>query len=248
MSFEALEIPPFHEIAHFRGGRSPREGYQRGGCLKFFGPTEKIAEQPDFKEAISLARGRSIVGENRLMNLYLLIRFYLPRLQPGSIVEFGSYRGGSALFMARLASIHLPGAQVFGLDTFEGMPETDKSVDAHSKGDFSDTLHSEVESARVAAGLDNLRFVKVLFQDTEAAYTAGPIALAHIDCDIYSAAAFAYDAIKPKMVPGGYVVFDDATESSCIGATEAVESLLVRRDGLLSEQIYPHFVFRYPPL
>jgi hypothetical protein len=48
------------------------------------------------------------------------------------------------------------------------------------------------------------------------------------------------------MVPGGYMVFDDATVSSCLGATEAVESLLIRRDGLSSEQIWPHFVFRAP--
>jgi hypothetical protein len=46
------------------------------------------------------------------------------------------------------------------------------------------------------------------------------------------------------MVPGGYMVFDDATYSSCLGATEAVETLAIRRDGLNSEQIYPHFVFR----
>ncbi len=52
--------------------------------------------------------------------------------------------------------------------------------------------------------------------------------------------------VKPVMVPGGYLVFDDATYSSCLGATEAVESLLVRRDGLNSEQISPQFVFRYP--
>jgi hypothetical protein len=46
------------------------------------------------------------------------------------------------------------------------------------------------------------------------------------------------------MIPGGYLVFDDATVSSCLGATEAVEDLLIRRDGLNSEQIFPHFVFR----
>ena len=45
---------------------------------------------------------------------------------------------------------------------------------------------------------------------------------------------------------GGYYVFDDATVSSCIGATEVVEDLVIRRDGLNSEQIYPHFVFRAP--
>ena len=42
------------------------------------------------------------------------------------------------------------------------------------------------------------------------------------------------------------LVFDDATTPTCIGATEAVEDLVVRRDGLSSEQIYPHYVFRAP--
>jgi hypothetical protein len=46
------------------------------------------------------------------------------------------------------------------------------------------------------------------------------------------------------MVAGGYYVFDDATVSSCLGATEMVEDLPIRRDGLSAEQIVPHFVFR----
>ena len=72
----------------------------------------------------------------------------------------------------------------------------------------------------------------------------GPVALAHIDADIYSAIAFAYDAVKIHAVPGAYVVFDDATVPSCLGATEAVEELLIRRDWLHAEQISPQFVFR----
>jgi len=48
------------------------------------------------------------------------------------------------------------------------------------------------------------------------------------------------------MVPGGYIVLDDALFSSCLGATEVVEDLMIRRDGLNSEQIYPHYVFRAP--
>jgi hypothetical protein len=46
------------------------------------------------------------------------------------------------------------------------------------------------------------------------------------------------------MVDGGYIIFDDATTSTCIGATEVVEDLIIRRDGLNSEQAWPHFVFR----
>jgi hypothetical protein len=64
--------------------------------------------------------------------------------------------------------------------------------------------------------------------------------------DIHAAVAAAYEAVRGAMVPGGYLVFDDATVSSCLGATEVVETLAIRRDGLSSEQIYPHFVFRAP--
>lgn len=46
------------------------------------------------------------------------------------------------------------------------------------------------------------------------------------------------------LAPGGYLVFDDATISSCLGATEVVENLAIRRDGLNSEQVFPHVVFR----
>jgi hypothetical protein len=70
------------------------------------------------------------------------------------------------------------------------------------------------------------------------------VLLAHIDCDVYASVAFAWDAVKPCMASGGYVVFDDAHVSSCLGATEAVENLPIRRDGLNCEQIWPHFVFR----
>ncbi len=46
------------------------------------------------------------------------------------------------------------------------------------------------------------------------------------------------------MVQGGYIIFDDANVSSCIGATEAVEEI-IQRDCMYSEQIWPHYVFRH---
>jgi len=47
------------------------------------------------------------------------------------------------------------------------------------------------------------------------------------------------------MVGAGYYIFDDATTSSCLGATEAAEEVLIQRDHLCSEQIFPHFAFRH---
>ncbi len=85
-----------------------------------------------------------------------------------------------------------------------------------------------------------------MYNDTAPQLVKGvkKVPLAHIDCDIFSAVAYSYDLVKEYMVRGGYIVFDDATVSSCLGATEAVETLAIRRDGLNSEQIYPQFVFR----
>ena len=128
------------------------------------------------------------------------------------------------------------------------MPATDASIDAHNKGDFADVDLGELSDYARKCGIDNITFVKGMFEDTapETLRTVGNVALAHIDCDIYSAVAFSYDAVRGFMVEGGYVAFDDAIYSSCLGATEAVEELVIRRDGLNCEQVFPHFVFRAP--
>jgi hypothetical protein len=229
-------------------GRNPYEGYQRASGLKFTDLPDKIFAQSDYQAAFALAESRTVCLGPRLLNLYLLIRYFLPKLKPGAILEFGSYRGGSAMFMAKLAQIHLPGTQVYALDTFGGMPSIDPTIDSHHAGDFADTAIEEIAAAKDAAGLGNLHLVKGLFDQTTPSLlrTCGPVALAHIDCDIYHPAIYAWEQVAPVMVPGGYIVFDDATEASCLGATQAVEDI-VARYGVRSEQIDPHYVFRYPP-
>lgn len=136
--------------------------------------------------------------------------------------------------------------KVFALDTYEGMPQTDKNVDAHNAGNFSDAEIESLQARIDELKLDNMVLVKGLIEHTNESVMerAGKVSLAHIDCDIASAVKYSYDGVKAHMVEGGYIVFDDATVSSCIGATEVVEDIVIRRDGLNSEQIWPHFVFR----
>jgi len=229
-----------------RKGRNVYEGYQRGWGLQFGKLRDAVASDPLYQEAVGLAVGRTIVMEHNRMNIYLIMRFFLQRAARGHIVEFGSYLGGNAIFMAFVAAKLYPGMKVFALDTYEGMPPTDKAVDAHNQGDFSGVDLEELREYAARIGLDNVEFVKGYFDDTAPGVLAqaGKVSLAHIDCDILPSVRSSYEQVKPYMAEGGYLVLDDATMSSCIGATEAVEDLLIRRDGLNSEQIYPHFVFR----
>lgn len=230
----------------FIKGRCLKDGYTRGIGLRFGDIKEPLLRDKLFNEAYDAAKGRTIVGLERLMNLYLIIRFYLNKVPSGHIVEFGSYKGGSAIFMAYIAKQLYPDMKVYALDTFAGMPQTDSKKDIHSNGDFKDTCYDDLVEYKNSLNLDNLEIVKGLFQDTTEYILkeAKNIALTHIDCDIYSAVQYSYDTIKKYLVNEGYIIFDDATAATCIGATEAVEDLLIRRDGLNSEQIYPHFVFR----
>jgi predicted O-methyltransferase YrrM len=215
--------------------------------LQFGGLREKVLADPLYQEALSLAKGRTILAEANRMNLFLLLRFYLSDLLFGHIVEFGSYLGGNAIFMAYVVNVLYPGMKVLALDTFSGMPPTDRSVDAHGAGDFAGVDYDGLCEYIEKIGLKNLELHKGLFEDTaiDSLKEAKHIRLAHIDCDIYPSVDYSYEAVKPYMVDGGYMVFDDATVSSCLGATEVVEDKVIRADGLNSEQIYPHFVFRW---
>lgn len=243
----SFDLPELRGITiGVRQGRNVYEGYQRGWGLQFGGLKEKILRDTLYKEAFAIAKDRTIMSEENRMNIFLLLRFFLDKIPFGHIVEYGSYRGGSAIFMAYIVQKLYPGMKVFALDSFEGMPQTDKNVDAHNVGDFSDVDINQLQSYANKLDLENLILVKGFFENTNDSVMAqaGKISFAHIDCDIAPAVKYSYENVRPFMVDGGYIVFDDATVSSCIGATEVVEDLLIRRDGLNSEQIWPHFVFR----
>lgn len=227
-------------------GRNTKEGYSRGWGLQFDGLREKVLADPIYHDAEQLAKGRTIQAEACRMNLYLIARFYLEKLESGDIIEFGSYRGGSAIFLAAVAKAIGLDSHVWALDTFEGMPKTDLTIDLHRSGDFDDVDYDEMVAYSKSIGLDNLTFVRGLFEDTapQVLDRSKPIALAHIDCDIKAAVGYSYEVVKDRMIDGGYIAFDDAHYSSCLGATEIVEDIVIRRDGKNCEQIYPHFVFR----
>jgi predicted O-methyltransferase YrrM len=244
-------FPPENEI---KNGRSAWDSYARGWGIEFGGLRDDVLADPVYREAYALANGRTIQAENCRINVFLILKYFLPKLlkenASGSIVEFGSFRGGSAIFFAAVCERLGLDVKVYGLDTFQGMPTTDKAIDAHNTGDFGDVDLDELRGYVRQCGLEqSLEFLRGTFEETAPGLLgrANPVLLSHIDCDIQSSVAFAWEAVKAHMRPGGYVVFDDAHASGCLGATEAVEDLVIRRDGLNCEQIWPHFVFRVWP-
>jgi predicted O-methyltransferase YrrM len=231
-----------------RDGRNVRAGYTRGMELEFGQIAQACADDAMFQQAMAASHNRSIVMQRKLMNIMLIMRF--SSFNPaGHIIEFGSYRGGSALYMAALARQLGLAAKVFALDTFAGMPATDEALDNHQAGDFKDSDFDGLVALRDRMGLDNLVILRGLFEDTVKLIAPEDrrFSLVHADSDIYPSMRFSLDWVKPLMVQGGFIVCDDPLTSTCIGAMQAVEESLVRA-GALAEQVYPHLVYRWPVL
>lgn len=252
--FEQAYNGYFGDLPENIRGRNLRGGYARGSGIEFSN-FHKILYEKDklWCEAMKIAttlhksgQFRSITSEQKLANIYLILKYFWVEAPAGHIVEFGSFRGGSAAFMAYVIDKIAPGVKVFALDTFTGMPKTDPNKDQHKEGDFSDNNLDDVRSYIDDAGIRNVELVQGLFENTvkDLLPRVGKVSLSHIDCDIYSACVTAYQGVKPYMVKNGFYVLDDPTFGSCLGAFEFVEDFLIRGDGLSAEQVFPHMVFR----
>jgi hypothetical protein len=229
-------------------GRCIYEGYQRGTPLKYGALADAVWLDPEFRKALAAARlpaVRTMITEERLMNLFLIIKFFLGDLASQNIIEFGSFRGGGAIFMAMLLREYHPRARVYGLDTFEGMPEIRKGVDNPPPDDFAAVDLKKIRQTTESLGLKNIEFVKGPIEETAPVVyeREGPFGIAHVDLVLYSSVAYAHSSVWPHMTPGGYVINDDATEPTCPGATQAIEEL-IRKEHVSTEQVWPHIVLR----
>ncbi len=237
------EGPPGASAA-WESGRNIQAGYVRGLGLQSGELVPMIEADPDWNFAVEASQGRSLVQEHSLMNLFLILK-YAPLT--GNVIEFGSYAGGSALFMAALAQRLRPGCRVYALDTYEGMPEVEAGIDHHHAGQFGDAHVGEIEAVRRRYGLDNLVLVKGLFDEAffDIPQSERRFFLSHVDCDIHASMLSAIRLSREHLADAGYMVFDDPLYSTCLGAMKAVETELIQRAGLHAEQVYPHLVYRH---
>jgi len=133
---------------------------------------------------------------------------------PGCIVELGVYQGGALRALAG----ELREKQCFGFDTFAGMPvEACSTGDFHKPGEFADTSLQAVNDAMPA----NVKLIAGVFPESAAGFDQ-PICFAHVDMDLEKSTADAIVWLRPRMVSGGIVLFDDYQWRNCPGVANAI--------------------------
>jgi len=173
-----------------------------------------------FQNYYSIAAPRTLVGPERCYVLYTLLMQVVQ--MEGDIVECGVYKGGTAAMLVRvIAEKGGGGKKLYLFDTFSGMPDTDKDRDLVIKGEFSDTSAEEVERFVGEPEITVIR--KGFIPETFAGLESLRFAFAHIDVDIYRSIIDSLEFIWPRLLPGGFIVFDDYGFPSCPGARQAVD-------------------------
>ena len=149
----------------------------------------------------------------------------------GCFVEVGVFQGGSAIHLHKLACDQ--GRELFLYDTFEGMPHFEPGLDSHPLGDFAACSASKVQDLCPYALV-----VPGIFPSS--ALDMPPIAFAHVDVDNYQSVKETAEYLRPRMMEGGVMWFDD---SPCLaGAAKATLELFgERRELSATGQHYVRF-------
>lgn len=179
----------------------------------------------EFQHYYQFAKSVSVVSPDRCYMLYVLA-CQAANLN-GQWYECGVFKGGTATMLANLLNDKVDNkiSHLHLFDTFEGMPETDPEKDLHVQGDFSDTS-LEAVSERVYKNINDrslVHFHKGFIPDTFVSLEYHKICFAHIDVDIYKSIIDSCEFIYPRMVRGGFMIFDDYGFGSCPGARQAVD-------------------------
>jgi hypothetical protein len=125
-------------------------------------------------------------------------------VENGLWAEFGVFRGTSMKTLTKLKKERYPDLEepCFGFDSFIGFPED--STEWGKRGHLSTNSMIPV--------IEGAYFYEGWFKDTIPLFNKShskPLALLHVDCDIYSSAVDVLEGVKDKIISGTVILFDD---------------------------------------
>jgi hypothetical protein len=133
----------------------------------------------------------------------------------GCFVEIGVWQGGTASYLTELAEQR--NQPIYLYDTFTGLPYSNvEHGDRHQIGEFNNGDYEGIKNALPYANV-----IRGIFP--ESAIEMSQIAFAHIDVDQYKSYIDCINYLKPKMMEGGIMWFDDYELD---GAKKAVDELI----------------------
>lgn len=179
---------------------------------------------------------------------------------PGDICEFGTWKGSTALFMAKILNELEPQSKrkIIVFDTFQGLPPS-TSKDGEFALNQTKTYQGDKKNMENLIDLFDLsdRFILVegLAEKTIPKFfdsnNPALVSLAYFDFDLYEPTIKAWQYIKDRLLKGSILAFDEGYDRELwIGECKAVKEILndknfkyqiVSKQNIISRQ--PEIIF-----
>lgn len=168
---------------------------------------------------------------------------------PGHVMEFGVWWGQSIAMFENLRAVHEPynhQRRIVGFDTFTGYPEVgEKDIRSDIIGEgvykvnagyekYLEELVDFHEKENVMGHIKKHEIVKGDVRETLPDWFArNPhafVSLAVFDMALYEPTKVALEAIKPRLIKGSVIAFDEMNHKDYPGETEAAKEVLGIQD------------------
>lgn len=167
----------------------------------------------------------------------------------GSLIEVGTWRGGSGALIAQRAQLMGIKDVVYLCDTFKGIVKADANDSSHRNGNLADTSKKIVEEIIHKLKLDNVKILAGIFPDETSRFiTEKEFRFCHVDVDVYQSAKDIIEWIWPKLVIGGFIIFDDYGDERCDGITKFVNEEKEKKDRLIFYNLNGHAIMIKLPI
>lgn len=153
----------------------------------------------------SLVPPRALGYKNMLIHLYQSLIYIAKNGLNGDIAEFGVYKGGTTVFLARIVEKLEIKAKIFAFDTFHGFPERKSVLDMY---DDSHDEFSDFDTVVNYCKPFNIDLVKGDISQTYNRLEGISLVLSFFDTDNYSPTKDALDLCYKQTVKGGIMAFD----------------------------------------
>lgn len=162
---------------------------------------------------------------------------------PGSVLEVGTWRGGTgALLACRAEQLGRRGI-TYLCDTFTGVVKAGSHDTTYKGGEHADATAIQVQQVLGRVGARRAELLTGIFpEETGHLIENQEFAFGHIDVDVYQSAADVLAWLWPRLAVGGLVVFDDYGFRSCDGITRLVNEHRGRPDARIIHNLNGHAV------
>jgi hypothetical protein len=143
----------------------------------------------------------------------------------GDIIEFGCYKCGATIKLAKTLKETNSNKKIYALDTFSGLPK--ETIGKDNIKDFYKNSMDENDIEKVRKVLiknkvdNNIILMKGLFKENIPKLKNKRFCFAFVDADLYQGTKEALEFLLPRINKGGIIFIDDYSSESWGGGKES---------------------------